>query len=85
MINQKIVQLTEDGDFHGAYAELRDRLAERPLNVALLDSSRKLSAGIRRRCMELSTNRATDGSLEVTRLEELLLEVIKINKEGIYG
>ena len=85
MSDKKIFQLIEVEDFHGAYAELRDRLTEGPLNVALLDLSRKLSAGIRRRCMDLSTSRATEGSLEVIRLEELLLEVIKINKEGIYG
>lgn len=85
MINEQIHQLIEGKDFYEANVKLKNRIKESSLTPDLLALSRQLSSSIRSRCMELSSSRATDGSPEALRLEALLLEVIQINKEGIYG
>lgn len=85
MVKHEVSNLIDHGDFESAYRALNSLIASTSLNSELLALSRLLSKEIRNKCMELSSNRATDGSPEVFQLEALLREVIKINGEGIYG
>ena len=85
MINNDILLLIEGGNFEQAYKQLQTAISTTSLTPELLALSRKLSMEIRQECMTLACNKATDGSPKAFELDALLLEVIKINGEGIYG
>jgi len=73
------------GDLSTATDRLVLHLEQAPSDIELLALSRKLSACLRSRCMDLACNKATDGSAEAVEFEVLLRRVIALNGEGIYG
>ncbi len=85
MANSEISQLIDDGNFEQAYCELISCIAKTSLSPEMLTLSSRLSKEVRYKCLLLSSNKATDGSPEVFKLEALLREIIKINGEGFYG
>ncbi len=77
--------LIEQGQFIGAYELLINELSENPKSVAVVEISKKLSAQVRSRCMDLACNKATEMSAETHECEALLRLIIKLNGETIYG
>jgi hypothetical protein len=84
-VTRDIEHLIQIGAFQQAYERLVAELAGAPISKELIYLSRILSSRVRSRCIDLASNKATDGSAEVTRLEGLLQKIIEINGEDVYG
>jgi hypothetical protein len=83
--NHDVLRLVEESNFTEVHHALLACVNAAGLPPEVVALARKLSAEIRNRCMQLSANRATDGSPEVFRLEALLRDVVQISGEGFYG
>ena len=80
-----VEQLIASGRFEEAFDWLLSRLNQAPGSENLLRISRVLSSRVRSKCIDLSCNKATDGSREHLALEALLRKIIEVNGEGFYG
>ena len=80
-----ITTLIESSQYQQAYELIVSELKKHPENAVLIELSKKLSACVRGRCMELASNKATEMSTEAYSTEALLKDIIKLNGESIYG
>ena len=85
MKTKKITTLIESSQYQKAYELIVSELKKHPQNAELIELSKKLSASVRGRCMDLASNKATEMSSEAYASEALLKEIIKLNGETIYG
>ena len=83
--SSKIQMHIDRGQYVCAYERILTGFDKEPESEVFLSLSRKLSRVLRSECMDLASNKATDGSLKAMELEALLRAVIRLNGEGIYG
>ncbi len=80
-----IDQRIKERSFLLAYYTVLTGLEAAPQDKGLLAASRRLSAAIRSRSLELDSSKATEMSREAQETSVLLYLAIRLNGEGIYG
>lgn len=85
MNEEQVLRLIETSQFIRAYEIILNELTENPKNNRAIEISKLLSSKIRKKCVELGSNKATEMAPIAYETEALLRVVIKLNGEGVYG